>query len=313
MFQNSPAPASDSPTPAPAGSVESDFASHLRDSKGASPHTLRAYQTDLARFLEAVGGEAKVLASAVDVAELRTYLARLQDEGLSRSSVARHLATIRTFYRFLVRRGTIKANPALLIRTPKRESRLPNFLDEAEVTRLIDAPENGSFGSARDRALLEVLYGAGLRVSEATGLDAGNADLSGSYVRVVGKGNKERIAPLGSFAVKALKEYEAYRETLLQRRGLQTPALFLNKNGTRLDVRSVRRIIDRRALQAHIDRPISPHTLRHSFATHMLNRGADLRFVQELLGHAHLTTTQIYTHLGTTRLREVYDRAHPRA
>jgi integrase/recombinase XerC len=313
MFNQTSPPPAESGGPAAAGTLAADFAAHLRDSRGASPHTLRAYQTDLGRFLEAVGGEEKVLSNGVDVAGLRSYLGRLQDEGLSRSSVARHLATIRTFYRFLVRRGTLRANPALMIRTPKRESRLPNCLDEAEVTRLIEVSENGSFGSARDRALLELLYGAGLRVSEATGLDVGDVNAGASFVRVMGKGSKERIAPLGSYAVKALDGYLAQRSELLARRGSETEALFLNKNGTRLDVRSVRRIIDRRALEAGIDRRISPHTLRHSFATHMLNRGADLRFVQELLGHAHLTTTQIYTHLGTTRLREVYDRAHPRA
>jgi tyrosine recombinase XerC len=295
------------------GSVASEFVAFLRDGRGASPHTLRAYQTDLARFLTAVGGEQVACAGRVDVAMLRDYLARLGSEGLSRASMARHLATIRTFYRFLVRRGSIRGNPATLIRTPRREARLPNFLEEDQVKRLIEISENGSFANARDRALLEVLYGAGLRVSEATGLDAPDVHLGESFVRVVGKGDKERLAPLGSHAVRALERYLGYRDALLARRGAATDALFLNKSGTRLDVRSVRRIIDRRAARAGIDRHVSPHTLRHSFATHMLNRGADLRFVQELLGHAHLTTTTIYTHVGTARLREIYDKAHPRA
>lgn len=295
------------------GVLADGFRDYLRDGRGASPHTLRAYMTDLSRFLTAVGGERAVSNESVDTPALRTYLSNLQDQGLSRSSMARHLATVRTFYRFLVRRGSVKANPAELIRTPKRETRLPTFLEEDEVRRLMEVSSNGSFGNARDRALLEVLYGAGLRVSETTALNLTDVNLGASFVRVTGKGDKERLAPLGSFAIKAIQAYHTYRDQLLARRGRQTEALFLNKNGTRLDVRSVRRVLDRRVVQAGMDRRISPHTLRHSFATHMLNRGADLRFVQELLGHANLTTTQIYTHVSTTRLREVYDRAHPRA
>ncbi len=279
-----------------------EFLDHLKHSRNASPHTLRAYRKDLDEYL--------AFARRVDVtiSDLRRFLAQLHARGLSRATIARHLASVRTYYRYLVLQGELETNPALLLRTPKRERKLPNFLEEDEVLRLIEAAS-----TPRDRALVELMYGAGLRVSEATGLNLGDLNLSGGFVRVRGKGNKERLSPMGSHAKRAIEAYAAERESILAKNGARTEALFLNKKGWRLDVRSVRRILLKAAQVAGLSRRVKPHTLRHSFATHMLNRGADLRFVQELLGHAHLTTTQIYTHVTTGRLRQVYDKAHPRA
>lgn len=279
-----------------------EFLDHLKHSRNASPHTLRAYRKDLEEFL--------AFAKRVDVtvSDLRRFLALLHGRGLSRASIARHLASVRTYYRYLVRQGELETNPAALIRTPKRELKLPNFLEEDEVARLIDAAS-----TPRDRALMELMYGSGLRVSEATGLNLGDLNLGGGFVRVRGKGNKERLSPTGSHAERAVRAYFEERASILSKSGARTEALFLNKRGGRLDVRSVRRLLLKAGQVAGLSRRVKPHTLRHSFATHMLNRGADLRFVQELLGHAHLTTTQIYTHVTTGRLRQVYDKAHPRA
>lgn len=279
-----------------------EFLDHLKHSRNASPHTLRAYKKDLEEF--------QAFARRVDVtvSDLRRFLSQLHGRGLSRASIARHLASVRTYYRWLVRQGDLETNPALLIRTPKQERKLPNFLEEDEVTRLIEAA-----ATPRDRALIELMYGAGLRVSEAVGLNLIDVNLSGGFVRVRGKGNKERLSPVGSHAERAIKAYYGQRAAILAKNGASTTAVFLNPRAGRLDVRSVRRILLKTAQKAGLARRVKPHTLRHSFATHMLNRGADLRFVQELLGHAHLTTTQIYTHVTTGRLRQVYDRAHPRA
>ena len=209
--------------------------------------------------------------------------------------------------------GSVESNPVRRVRTPRLDRKLPNFLDEDEVQRILEAVDETLPSGRRDRALLETLYGGGLRVSEATGLDLKDLQPDESFAVVRGKGAKERLAPLGACAFRAIDNYLPDRSDLLCRLGRETEALFVNKNGTRLDVRSVRRILSMRASVAGITRPITPHTLRHSFATHLLNRGADLRAVQELLGHANLTSTQVYTHVTTHRLKEVYDRAHPRA
>lgn len=290
-----------------------EFLDHLRYARGASPYTVRSYGSDLRQFLEHIGGAEGLSNGGLSVASVRSFLAGRQDKGRSQRSVARYLASLRSFLRFLVERGHITENPAEWVKAPRQERRLPDFLDEAEVARLIEAAGKGTFLRARDRALLEVLYGAGLRVGEAVAMNVDDANLEQAVARVRGKGSRERLAPLGGPAIDSLKDYLGLRQARLTHLGRAETALFLNKNGTRLDPRSVRRILVRCARAAGIDRHVHPHSLRHSFATHMLNRGADLRSVQELLGHAHLATTQIYTHVTVGRLREEYQKAHPRA
>lgn len=291
-----------------------EFLEHLTQERGASPHTVRAYEGDLRRFAEFLGGEGGLLDGRVDRPAVRRFLGELHARGYQRSSIARTLACLRTFYEYFVREGRIAANPVRPVPTPRRDRKLPRFLEEEDVRRLLEEGPADGFGALRDRALLEVLYGGGLRVSEAVGLDLGDLDLAEGTARVRGKGGKERLAPLGSAAARALAAYLPERAARLEALGrVGEEALFLNKNGGRLDVRSVRRLLRRRADAAGIRTRVTPHTLRHSFATHLLNRGADLRAVQELLGHEDLATTQIYTHVTVHRLKEVYDRTHPRA
>lgn len=291
-----------------------EFLDHLTQERGASPHTVRAYEGDLRRFAEFLGGEGGLLDGRVDRPAVRRFLGELHARGYQRSSIARTLASLRTFYEYFVREGRIAANPVRPVPTPRRDRKLPRFLEEEDVRRLLEEGPADGFGALRDRALLEVLYGGGLRVSEAVGLDLGDLDLAEGAARVRGKGGKERLAPLGSAAARALAAYLPERAARLEALGrVGEEALFLNKNGGRLDVRSVRRLLRRRADAAGIRTRVTPHTLRHSFATHLLNRGADLRAVQELLGHEDLATTQIYTHVTVHRLKEVYDRTHPRA
>jgi integrase/recombinase XerC len=238
---------------------------------------------------------------------LRRYLALL-GKNTKKSSIGRKLAAIRSFFRYLVRNGIVVKNPAELISTPKKENRLPFHLDIDQVTALVEAPAEDQKYVLRDRAILELLYSCGLRVSELTGLNIGEIDLSGGMVRVMGKGGKERIVPVGSRAVVAVRDYLAGRGELAG-----SGPLFLNTRGQRINRRSVGRIVDGHVLQIAAFKRISPHVLRHTFATHMLEGGADLRAIQELLGHASLSTTQKYTHVGIDRLMEVYDKAHPKA
>jgi integrase/recombinase XerC len=285
------------------------FCGYLDTERNVSPHTLEAYRRDLeqlAAFVHREKGEAATV-SDVDHLLLRRYLALL-GKVAKKSSVGRKLAAIRSFFRFLLRRGVVVKNPAELISTPKKENRLPFHLDIDQVTTLVEAPADDQKHALRDRAILEMLYSCGLRVSELTGLDIGELDLSGGMVRVMGKGGKERIVPVGSRAIKAIREYLV---------GRSEPAgngpLFLNTRGGRINRRSVARIIDTHVLRIAAFKRISPHILRHTFATHMLEGGADLRAIQELLGHASLSTTQKYTHVGIDRLMEVYDKAHPKA
>lgn len=293
-------------------SPKEEFLRHLRYERNLSPHTVRAYEGDLERFAGFLGGEGALLGS-VDVAVVRRFLVKLHAEGYEKTSTARTLACLRTFYDYLLRREKVSENPVRQVRTPRLDKRLPHFLEEDEVNRLLETSSGDGFADRRDRALLETLYGGGLRVSEATGLDLGDLQPDEGFARVRGKGSRERLSPLGSHASAAIARYLPGRAEHLARLRKDADAVFVNKNGTRLNVRSVRRILDRRAALAGIRKPVTPHTLRHSFATHLLNRGADLRAVQELLGHANLTTTQIYTHVTTHRLKEVYNRAHPRA
>jgi integrase/recombinase XerC len=285
------------------------FCRYLDTERNVSPHTLAAYRRDLEQLLAFVSGETGGAAVVTDVDHLllRRYLALLGKRA-KKSSVGRKLAAIRSFFRFLVRQGVVAKNPAELIATPKKENRLPFHLDIDQVTTLVEAPQDDDRHALRDRAILEMLYSCGLRVSELTGLAIGDLDLSGGMVRVLGKGGKERIVPVGSRALEAIHVY-------LQGRGEPggSGPLFLNTRGQRINRRSVARIVDAHVLRIAAFKRISPHILRHTFATHMLEGGADLRAIQELLGHASLSTTQKYTHVGIDRLMEVYDKAHPKA
>jgi tyrosine recombinase XerC len=298
-----------------------DFLEHLEDALNASPQTVRGYRADLREFdafLRRRGrGRAAPLAS-IDHRTIRAWLGALQESGAARSTVARKLAALRSFFRWCVSTGRLRASPAALIATPKQERRLPRALSEAEVESLLDSAFGRGPLDRRDRAILELLYASGVRVAELVGADLGDLELEGGegMLRVLGKGRKERLVPVGSKAVGALRAWLPARGALAADRPARPrdrDALFLNARGGRLTDRSVRRILDRRLPQAALRRRVSPHALRHSFATHLLNAGADLRSIQELLGHASLSTTQRYTAVTTRRLIEVYRRAHPRA
>jgi len=285
------------------------FSVYLQTERDVSPHTLAAYRSDLAQMLAFAVREKGDTVSAQDIDHLllRRYLAGLSIN-TKKSSIGRKLAAIRSFYRFLVRRGAISKNPAELVATPKKEQRLPFHLDIDQATALMETPDDQQKYALRDRAILELLYSSGLRVSELTGLNIGELDFAAGMVRVTGKGGKERIVPVGSRALEALLKY------LDQRNGdMARGALFLNTRGGRINRRSVARIVDAHVARIAAFKQISPHTLRHTFATHMLEGGADLRAIQELLGHASLSTTQKYTHVSIDRLMEVYDKAHPKA
>jgi integrase/recombinase XerC len=285
------------------------FTAYLQTERDVSPHTLAAYSSDLAQLLAFVMREKGETASAQDIDHLllRRYLAGLS-KNTKKSSIGRKLAAIRSFFRFLLRRGTITGNPAELVATPKKEQRLPFHLDIDQATTLMEAPDDEQKYALRDRAILELLYSSGLRVSELTGLDIDGLDLVGGMVRVTGKGGKERIVPVGGRALQALKNYLDLRDNY-EAKG----ALFLNTRGGRINRRSVARVVEAHVTRIAAFKKISPHTLRHTFATHMLEGGADLRSIQELLGHASLSTTQKYTHVSIDRLMEVYDKAHPKA
>jgi len=244
----------------------------------------------------------------VDHLLIRGFLARLHRDGLKKSSAARKLASLRTFFRYLCREGIVEVNPARALLSPRQERRIPPHLDEADVAKLV-AVEGDRDGDVRARAILELLYATGIRCAELVGLDLPEVDLDGRFVRVLGKGRKERMVPFGAPAERALREYLPVRARWRPR----TDALFVNARGGRLTDRSVRAVVQRRVLQVAVAQRISPHGLRHSFATHLLERGADLRSIQELLGHARLSTTQRYTHLDTRHILEIYSKAHPRA
>ena len=283
------------------------FLRHLALEKGASPHTLRSYRTDLLEFIRLSGADASSSGwlRAVDVRTVRAYLARLHGRGLDAVSVARKLASLRSWFRFLVRRGVLERNVARDVRGPRLPRKLASFLPIDEATSLVEARAIVGADRRRDVALLEFLYATGLRVSEAAGLDISGLDRAQQTVRVLGKGGKERIVPYGRRAATAL---EVYLEGRVER-----GPLFTSRRGRRLTVRSIYTIVKRSASASGITRRVSPHTLRHTFATHLLDAGADLRAIQELLGHSRLSTTQRYTHVGSDQLMRVYDAAHPRA
>jgi tyrosine recombinase XerC len=283
------------------------FINYLKVEKNSSDHTILNYGIDLKVFSGFLGDKD---ISSVDHLALRRFLADMRAKNYSKRTVARHLASLRTFFKFLFREGLIKTNPATAIITPKLDKKLPNVLDVAKIDRLMQAPDDRSITGLRDRAMFETLYSTGSRVSELVGLDSDDVDFISGVVKLFGKGRKERIVPIGEPALKAIRQYMRSREG---QKVKDRNAIFLNKAGGRLTDRSVRRILDKHIRAASIDMKVSPHSLRHSFATHLLDRGADLRSVQELLGHMNLSTTQIYTHVSTERLKAVYDKAHPRA
>ncbi len=306
------------------------FLKYLAVERNASPHTVKSYGEDLEAFSEYLseGRDGTLPApGAITVSDLRGYVSALHDSGYAKSSIARHIATLRSFFRFGMREGWAESNPAKPLRTPRQGRSLPHFLSAEELGRLFDAPPPSEPMGLRDRAILETMYSAGLRVSEVVGLDDADLDFQAGLLRVRGKGRRERLAPVGSYAVNALQRWLRVRKLHPQEKGTQLicatkklaaspfPAapVFVNRFGRRLTTRSVARMLEKYLKITGLDSRTSPHSLRHSFATHLLDRGADIRSVQELLGHKSLVTTQIYTHVSTTALREIYQRAHPRA
>lgn len=282
------------------------FIRYLDIEKNYSQHTILNYKGDLKDFKSFLG---EAVLEKTDYLTIRKYLAKLKEKNLSVRTVNRRLSALRSFFRFLTREGFLKTNPILSISGPKQEKHLPLFLTEEEVKKLIESawPKDKSDERVlRDRAILETFYSTGIRISELAGLNAEDIDFIGGIVKVMGKGRKERIVPIGESALSAIRAY-------LGKRGEGTDALFLNKSKKRITTRGIRKIVGKYLRAAGMKQGVSAHTLRHSFATHLLNRGADLRSVQELLGHASLSTTQIYTHLTTEKLKNVYDKTHPRA
>lgn len=294
------------------------FLEHLQGERQLSPETLRAYEYDLVTFHEFLArdflGKAPeaVRPRDVDALAVRSFLAALTRRGLGKRSQGRALSAVRSLFRFACLEGVVPANPAQGVRTPKVPKTLPRHLRPGEVEDLIEAPSGDEPLVRRDRAILELLYAAGLRVSELVGLDWPDVDLSARVLRVMGKGSKERMVPFGRPAAEALRRWLEIWESVRDAMDDGEP-VFLNRNGTRLTDRSVRRVIDRWVDAAAVARGVHPHTLRHTFATHLLENGADLRAIQELLGHSSLSTTQKYTHLEVERLLAVYRDAHPRA
>ncbi len=316
-----------------------EFLDYLNFEKHFSAHTAKCYNADLVQYCDFLTSQSRQhsdsasswsltqpssglatqtetrleqLIISATTEDVRSYMVVLNDKQYSPSTTARKLATLRSFYKFLVKRSYITGNPVTAVRTPKQEKKLPKFLEYEDVKRLLETPPADNWLGARDRAIMETLYSTGIRVSELTGLNIEDVDFLSEVIHVRGKGKKERIAPVGSSALQSIQSYMEFRNRRAQSNSnFDSRVLFVNKHGKRLSTRSVRRKMDKYLKLAGLDPAISPHTLRHSFATHMLNGGADLRSVQELLGHQSLSTTQIYTHLTTSKLKEVYDHAHP--
>jgi integrase/recombinase XerC len=292
------------------------FLQYLQSERNASPLTLKSYREDLAalasHLADARGGLTPE-AGEITVLDLRAFIAQQHAQGMAKSTIARRLASLRGFFRFGAREGWTTANPAKPLRNPRRGRALPHFLSTVEVGRLLSAPAAETDQGLRDRAILETMYAAGLRVSEVVGLNSADLDLETRMLRVRGKGRRERLAPVGSYAERALVQWLERRRLARDRATVAQAPVFVNRFGRRLTTRSVGRLLEKHLAAAGLDRRTTPHTLRHSFATHLLDRGADIRSVQELLGHKSLVTTQIYTHLSTAALRAAYEKAHPRA
>ncbi|MCI0492881.1 MAG: tyrosine recombinase XerC [Planctomycetes bacterium] len=291
------------------------FLQYLRVERGASPHTLKSYREDLlalAEYLVDDDGNCPNPGS-ITTNELRGFVSALHEAGYAKASIARRLASVRSFLRFGQREGWANGNPAKALRNPRKSTKLPHFLSTDEVGKLLAAPLGETASAIRDRAILETLYSAGLRVSELVGLCDGDLDFAACILRIRGKGKRERLAPVGSYAVRALRAWLAVRKLSPREKVGREAPVFTNKFGTRLTTRSVARMLEKYLKETGLDQRTSPHTLRHCFATHLLDRGADIRSVQELLGHKSLVTTQIYTHVSTANLKAAYDKAHPRA
>ncbi len=278
------------------------FLKYMEVERGASPQTLRAYRKDLELFFESSG-------EGMELSDVRGFVASEINRGQKKTTVSRRLAALRSFFKYLHREGHLKANPAKLVSSPKLQKFLPRFLSVDEVFGLVEKPGGLSFIEQRDRAILELLYSSGLRVGELSGLNVDSINLKEGLVKVMGKGRKERLVPIGRKAREALNSYLV--EKMLQKK--TDKALFVSRNGKRLDERAIRRIVTKYCRALGIEGKVSPHTLRHTFATHLLQSGADLRVIQELLGHSSLSTTQKYTHLDITHLMDVYDKSHPLA
>jgi integrase/recombinase XerC len=293
----------------------SRYLRYLKVERNASELTIKSYREDLAilseYLTESLGREPGP--SEITPLDLRAYVAALHEAGYAKSSVARRLASLRSFFRFCQREDLCETNPAKPLRNPRRDRKLPHFLTGDEIGRLLNAPPKNDAMGLRDRAILETLYSAGLRVSELVGINVDDIDFEDGLVRVRGKGKRERLAPLGRFAISALKTWLRKRELAKTEPARAGSPVFVNKFGKRITTRSVGRMLEKYLKLTGLDLRTSPHTLRHSFATHLLDRGADIRSVQELLGHKSLVTTQIYTHVSTAGLRQAYDLAHPRA
>ena len=319
------APISES-SPAPLRPWIDDFLEDLAERRGASPNTVRSYGSDLAQFAGFLetrsadsggndSGTADSDAGHVDTGVLRAYFASLHERGLSSTTVARKLAALRSFYRYLVRSGAVDQDPARALKAPRTPGRIPTRMEMEEVEALLHAPDPHTPLGSRDLAILELLYGTGLRVSELVSLNLADINANHRILRVLGKGGKERVVPFGEVAADALLAWSRMRAEIQGDQG-DSEAVFLNSRGGRLSDRSVRTVVQRYLGEAGLVRltgAVSPHTLRHAFATHLLDRGADLRSIQELLGHASLATTQKYTHVSTAKLFEVYSKTHPRS
>lgn len=296
------------------------FRMYLSAERNVSRHTIMAYETDIGQFLDYLE-RAKLELSSVDHILLRRYLSWLNTQKYATRSVARKLASLRTFFKFLKREGCIDNNPTILLSTPKLQKRLPRFLKVAVMEELLNCPDRTQALGERDRAILEILYGSGVRVSEVAGLDLDDVNLNRKEIRVWGKGKKERIIPINIKSVDAIESYilSGRKELLGNNKGnddnmsKDEKALFLNKRGSRLSTVGIRRMLNKYVKKVGLIQGITPHVIRHTFATHLLEGGADLRVVQELLGHVDLSSTQVYTHLSEARLREIYTKAHPRA
>ncbi len=296
------------------------FDTYLAAIRNASLHTRRSYRSDLydfSAFLQehekGVWNNGEIDLNAITPTVIRDYLAYLHQKN-AKSTIARKLAALKSFFKFMVKEGFVSGHPARPVSTPRKEQNVPTFLSVDEIFSLVEQPDGENVLGARDRAILELMYSCGIRVSEAVGLNVGDVYLDEDVIRVKGKGRKERVVPVGSKAKEALGAYLVMRGNQIKGQGMDsTRALFLNNRGGRLTARSIGRMIDRYAARVSMFRPVHPHAIRHTFATHLLNAGADLRAIQELLGHSSLSTTQKYTHTGIDRLMEVYDKAHPRA
>ena len=291
------------------------FLRYLKVERNSSDLTIKSYREDLELLHEYLCDSLGRSPSPSELAplDLRKYVSALHEAGYAKSSVARRLASMRSYFRFAQREGLCDSNPAKPLRNPRRERKLPHFLSGREIGKLLSAPPRTEPMGLRDRAIFETLYSAGLRVSELVGINLSDLDLEDGLVRVRGKGKRERLAPLGSYAVKAIRAWLKKRTPAKQQSKVEASAVFLNKFGKRLTTRSIGRMLEKYLKITGLDTRTSPHTLRHSFATHLLDGGADIRSVQELLGHKSLVTTQIYTHVSTAGLRKAYEKAHPRA